>query len=91
MQAPIGCNPAAAAAAADKQYKVAAIVTDTVMKSLWAKVEAKYPKLVALPCYALVLNLFMTRACSPFIFCPPPSFLNLQTWARSLRGYFKKE
>ena len=42
--------------------KVAAIVTDTpsTNKKLWRLCEAKYPKMLALPCWMHVLELMLT-------------------------------
>lgn len=42
--------------------KVAALCTDTpaVMKSTWAKLQEKYPKLICFGCWAHVLQLFLT-------------------------------
>jgi len=44
--------------------KVSSLLTDTpaTNKSMWGKLEEKYPKLIAFGCWAHVLQLFLTGA-----------------------------
>ena len=49
--------------------RVVALLTDTpyVMKALWDKVQAKYPKISGMACWAHVLQLFLTAEYQKFM------------------------